>query len=310
MKFEKPVTLAELAKFLKCEFIGDANHQVLGTNEIHRVEKGDLVFVDHPKYYQRALESAATTVLINQKTDCPPGKGLLISDDPCRDFNRINRHYKPVKTQTSPLAASASIAATAFIYPHVFIGENVRIGEHTVIYPGVTIYAGTIIGNNVTIHANTVIGSDAFYYKKRGEVYDKMHTCGNVVIEDDVEIGANCTIDRGLTADTRIGQGTKIDNLVQIGHDTIIGKNCLFASQVGIAGCTVIEDNVTLWGQVGVISGIVIGKGAIVLAQSGVGTSLEPGKKYFGSPADDARLKYREMAAVKGLPAFMQQKEK
>jgi UDP-3-O-[3-hydroxymyristoyl] glucosamine N-acyltransferase len=305
MKFSSPQTLAQLAKFLKCEFIGPADHLVLGTNEIHRVEKGDLVFVDHPKYYQKALESAATTVLINQKTECPPGKGLLISDDPCRDFNIINRHFGPVKTQSTPVGENVNISKTAVIYPNVFIGHNVTIGEHSIIYPGVCIYAGTIIGNHVTIHANTVIGSDAFYYKKRGEVYDKMHTCGNVVIEDEVEIGAGCTIDRGLTADTRIGKGTKIDNLVQIGHDTIVGKNCLFAAQVGVAGCTVIEDNVTLWGQVGVISGITIGKGVTVMAQSGVGMSLEPGKKYFGSPADDARVKYREYAAVKSLPDFL-----
>lgn len=310
MKFTTPQTLARLAEFLKCEFVGPADHVVLGTNEIHRVEKGDLVFVDHPKYYEKALTSAATTVLINQKTECPAGKGLLISDDPCRDFNKLNRHFAPIKSQSTPVGENAVIAKTAVIYPNVFIGHNVSIGENTVIHPGVSIYAGTVIGNNVTIHANTVIGSDAFYYKKRGEVYDKMHTCGNVVIEDNVEIGANCTIDRGLTADTRIGAGTKIDNLVQIGHDTIIGKNCLFAAQVGVAGCTVIEDNVTLWGQVGVTSGITIGKGVVVMAQSGVSQSLGAGQKYFGSPAGEAREKYREIAALRALPAFMEKSKK
>ncbi|MFI5205040.1 MAG: UDP-3-O-(3-hydroxymyristoyl)glucosamine N-acyltransferase [Flavobacteriales bacterium] len=310
MKFNSPQTLAQLAEFLKCEYMGPADHLVLGTNEIHRVEKGDLVFVDHPKYYQKALESAATTVLINQKTECPAGKGLLISDDPCRDFNKLNRHFAPGKIQSAAVGENVKIAATAVIYPNVFIGHNVSIGENSIIYPGVCIYAGTTIGRNVTIHANTVIGSDAFYYKKRDEIYDKMYTCGNVVIEDEVEIGAGCTIDRGLTADTRIGKGSKIDNLVQIGHDTVIGKNCLFAAQVGIAGCVVIEDNVTLWGQVGVISGITIGKGVVVMAQSGVGMSLEPGKKYFGSPADDARIKYREYAAVKSLPDFLDKKNK
>jgi UDP-3-O-[3-hydroxymyristoyl] glucosamine N-acyltransferase len=301
MKFNTPQTLAQLAAFLKCDYDGPADHIVTGTNEIHRVEKGDLIFVDHPKYYDKALNSAATTILINQKTKCPNGKGLLISEDPCRDFNLLNRYFAPVVIQSNAIGTNVKISKSAVIYPNVFIGHNVTVGENTVIYPGVSIYAGTLIGNNVIIHANTVIGSDAFYYKKRGEVYDKMHTCGNVVIEDHVEIGANCTIDRGLTADTRIGNGTKIDNLVQIGHDTIIGKNCLFAAQVGIAGCTIIEDNVTLWGQVGVISGITIGKGAVVLAQSGVGESLAPGKKYFGSPAGEAREKFREMMAIKNL---------
>jgi len=168
--------------------------------------------------------------------------------------------------------------------------------------PGVVIDENSTLGDRVTIHANTVIGSDPFYYKKRPSGYDKMAPGGSVVIEDDVEIGALCTIDRGISADTRVGEGTKIDNHVQVGHDTLIGKHCLIASHVGISGAVVIEDHVTLWGQVGVPSKLRIGKGATVLGQSGLINSLEGGKTYFGSPAGEAKVKMREVALIAKLP--------
>ena len=159
----------------------------------------------------------------------------------------------------------------------------------------------------MTIHAGTVLGADAFYYKNRPEGFDKLVSGGRVVIEDDVDIGASCTIDRGVTGDTTIKEGAKLDNQIQIGHDTVIGKKCLIASHTGIAGCVVIENEVTLWGQVGVISGITIGEKAVVLAQSGVGNSLEGGKTYFGSPAEEARNKMRQMAYVKKIPSILEQ---
>jgi UDP-3-O-[3-hydroxymyristoyl] glucosamine N-acyltransferase len=157
----------------------------------------------------------------------------------------------------------------------------------------------------VIIQSGTVIGSDAFYYNKKTsrEVhYKKMLSGGRVVVEDDVEIGANCTIDRGVSGDTLIGAGTKIDNLVHIGHDTTVGRNCLFAAQAGIAGATIIEDEVILWGQVGVSKTLTIGKGAEIYAQSGVPASLEGGKKYFGSPAEDALTKKKELVWMKRIP--------
>ena len=155
------------------------------------------------------------------------------------------------------------------------------------------------------MQSGTVIGSDAFYYNKKTtrEIhYKKMLSCGRVIIEDYVEIGANCTIDRGVSGDTLIGAGTKIDNLVHIGHDTVVGKNCLFAAQVGIAGASIIEDEVILWGQVGVSKTLKIGKGAEVYAQSGVPASLEAGKRYFGSPAEDAMIKKKELIWIKRIP--------
>lgn len=301
MKLKKNHSLKEIAGIIQCEFVGNPDHVISGLNEIHVVVPGDIVFVDHPKYYDKALNSAATTILINKKVECPQGKALLISDDPCRDFNKLNAHFMPIERFTKSIGEHTTIHPSAFIYPNVTIGNNVSIGENTVIYPGVVIMDHTSIGKNVIIQSNTVIGGDAFYYKKRGEVYDKMFNCGRVIIHDSVEIGSNCTIDRGLTGDTTIGEGTKIDNLVQIGHDTIIGKNCLFASQVGIAGCVIIGNGVTLWGQVGVKSDVHIEDNVTVMAQSGVGDNLKSGHKYFGSPCEEVRGKYREMMAIKSV---------
>jgi UDP-3-O-[3-hydroxymyristoyl] glucosamine N-acyltransferase len=308
MKLEKAHTLKEIADFLKCSFIGDANHQILGLNEIHKVEKGDLVFVDHPKYYEKALKSEATTILLDKEVDFPQGKALLISEFPFDDYNKLTRYFSPVQLQNEIRGNNTIIHNSAFIYPNVFIGDNVRIGANTLLYPGVSIMSNSIIGENVVIGPNSVIGFDAFYYKKKPSGFDRMYSCGNVVIEDDVEIGASCTIDKGVSGETKIGEGTKIDNHVHIGHDTLVGKHCLLAAQVGLAGCVILEDYVTLWGQVGCASNVVIGKESIVLAQSGVSKSLEGGKTYFGSPCGEVKEKFKEMAALRQLPKFLKEK--
>ena len=176
-----------------------------------------------------------------------------------------------------------------------------RIGKACLIHPNVTIYDNTVIGDNVVIHANTVLGADAFYYKNRPEGFDQLISGGRVILKDNVHIGASCTIDKGVTGDTTIGNGTKIDNQVHVGHDTKIGKKCLIASQTGIAGCVIIEDEVTLWGQVGTNSGITIGKGAVILGQTGVTKSIPGGKTYFGTPISESREKLKELAYLKRL---------
>lgn len=305
MKFPRVQALKEIAALIDAEFVGDPEFEVTGMNEIHVVEPGDIVFVDHPKYYDKALESAATIILINKEVDCPEGKALLISDDPFRDFNKLTLHFKPFKSSSDSISSSAEIGENTVIQPNVFIGNEVKIGANCLIHPNVAIYDNCIIGDNVIIHAGTVIGSDAFYYKNRPEGFDKLRSGGRVVIEDHVELGAACTIDRGVTGDTRIKRGSKLDNQVHVGHDTVIGEKCLIAAQTGIAGCAVIEDEVTLWGQVGVISAATIGKKAIVLAQSGVSKSLVGGQTYFGSPALEAREKMKELARIKQLPEYM-----
>lgn len=301
MKFPQPYTLKQIATIIKSSFVGDENFSVLGMNEIHVVEEGDIVFVDHPKYYDKALQSRATIILINKEVECPEGKALLISDDPFRDFNKLTDFFKPFQKSTALIAPSAQIGENTIIQHGAFIGNNVKIGKNCTIHSNVSIYDDCIIGDNVTIHAGSVLGADAFYYKKRPEGFDKLKSGGRVVIEDDVDLGALCTIDRGVTGDTTIKRGTKIDNQVHVGHDTIIGEKCLIASQTGIAGCVVIENEVTIWGQVGMTSGITIGAKAIILAQSGISKSLEGGQTYFGYPAEEARKKYKEMSALRRL---------
>ncbi len=300
MKFNQPQTLEQIASLLKVDFVGDKNFEILGINEIHVVEPGDIVFVDHPKYYDKALKSAATIILINKKVDCPEGKALLISEDPFRDFNKITKHFNPFIAAKVSISESAFIGENTVIQPNVFIGNNVQIGNNCIIHPNVTIYDNCVIGNNVTIHANTVLGSDAFYYKNRETGFDKLISGGRVVLEDYVDLGASCTIDRGVTGDTTIKKGTKIDNQVHIGHDTVIGEKCLIAAQTGIAGCTIIEDEVTIWGQVGVLSGITIEKGTVVMAQTGVTKSLKK-NIYYGTPPVEYRQKLRETIYLKNI---------
>jgi UDP-3-O-[3-hydroxymyristoyl] glucosamine N-acyltransferase len=302
MNLAKPVPLSFIAEFLNAKLIGDPHYSVSGINEIHMVREGDLTFVDHPKYYSKALKSDATVVIINKEVDRPAGKNLLISDDPFRDYNKLTKHFNPFILSVKSISDSAEIGSGTMIQPDVFIGNHVHIGKNCLIHAHVTIYDNIEIGDDVVIHSGAVIGADAFYFKKYADRgYVKMYSCGRVVIHDHVEIGANCTIDRGVSGDTIIGEGTKLDNLVHIGHDTVVGKNCLFAAQVGIAGVVKIEDNVILWGQVGVNKDLVIGKGAIVNGQSGVISSIEGSKIYFGTPAQEARDKMKELAYTKRL---------
>lgn len=306
MKLNPAIKISELANLIEVKIIGDPDQLASGINEIHTVEAGDLVFVDHEKYYEKALSSAATIILIDKEVECPDGKALLISKDPFTDYNTLTRHFSPFSPSDKLHGDTAKIGKDTVIMPNVFIGNNVKLGDNCLIHPNATIYDNCIIGDNVIIHSNAVIGGDAFYYQKRAGAYVKMHTCGRVVIKDNVEIGGCSTINKGVSGDTTIGAGTKIDSHVHVGHDTQVGKNCLFAAHVGISGAVIIEDDVTLWGQVGIPSGVVIGAGAVVLAQSGVTKSLEGNKIYFGSPAGDNREKLRELAMLRKLPKIIE----
>ncbi|MFT4153301.1 UDP-3-O-(3-hydroxymyristoyl)glucosamine N-acyltransferase [Parafilimonas sp.] len=306
MKFPQPVSLKEIATLIHAEVIGNTASQAAGINEIHKVEEGDLCFVDHPKYYDASLNSAATHIIINTKdVVIPAGKNLLVTEEPFEAYLKIVNHFRPFNPTKELQSKNAVIGEGTVIMPNVFIGKDVKIGNNCIIHPNVILMDYTEIGDNVIIQSGTVIGSDAFYYntkKNRGIWYKKMQSCGCVIIEDNVEIGANCTIDRGVTASTRIGKGTKMDNLVHIGHDTNVGSNCLFAAQVGIAGACIIEDGVVLWGQVGVSKTLTIGENAVVFAQSGVPSSLDGNKIYFGSPAIDAQSKRKELVWIKRIP--------
>lgn len=317
MRFTVPISLADAAEMLGCQFSGPATHLVYGLNEIHKVESGDLCFVDYHKYYNKALNSAATTILIDQEVNCPPGKGLLISDDPFRDYNKLAAHFQPRAALDSAgshdfgpdvkigrnvvLGEGVQLAAGVEIGHNAVIGNHVSIGANTLIHANVTIYDYSQIGKECCINSGAVIGSEAFYFKKRPNGRDKMLSVGRVVIADFVDIGANTTIDRGVSHDTYIGEYTKLDNLVQIGHDTVIGKRCLIAAQVGIAGVVTIEDDVCIWGQAGIVQDLSIGKGANILGKTGVMSSLEGGKSYGGIVADDARTFLKKEAALKRL---------
>ena len=305
MKFEKPVPVQWIADFTGAKLIGNTSQEATGINEIHKVTAGDISFVDFEKYYNACLTSAATVIIINKEVACPDGKTLLVTNDPFSAYIKLVKHFRPFEPAYKMISDSSVIGEGTHLQPGVFVGNHVRIGKNCLIHPNVTIYDYCIIGDNVEIHAGCVLGADAFYYKRRKDrevQYDKMNSCGRVIIEDDVEIGAGTTIDKGVSGDTIIGKGTKLDNHIHIGHGAVIGKNCLFAAQVGVGGKAIIEDEVILWGQVGVSKDLTIGKGAIVLAQSGVPGSLEGGKTYFGSPAGEAKPKMRELAWIKRIP--------
>jgi UDP-3-O-[3-hydroxymyristoyl] glucosamine N-acyltransferase len=294
MKFNTKQDIRSIAALLDCKITGNTENLVTGINEIHMVEPGDIVFVDHPKYYQKALESAASVILINQEVPFPEGKTLLIHPSPFKAFNFLIEHFV---SQLPKIEAKVHLTAT--IYPNVFLGKNVTIGEHCILHAGVYIADETTIESRVIIGPNSVIGHDAFYYQKKEGDYNRLISCGGVHIEKNVEIGALCTIDRGVTGITRIGEGSKIDNQVHVGHDTQIGRNVLIAAGCGISGCVEIGNSATIWGQVGMASGVIIGDGAIILGQSGVTKNIPEGTEYFGTPAGPAKQKFKELAFLR-----------
>ena len=304
MKFPSPVNIETIAAMIGAQLIGDNKGDALGINELNKTEAGDIAFVDHPKYYSKSFNSNATFIIINKETEVPAGKSLLLTDEPFEAYCKIVKYYRPFAKATG-MINSDMIGEGTYIFPGVFIGNYVKIGSNCIIHPNVTIMDHCTIGNNVVIQSGTVIGSDAFYYntKKDRELwYKKMPSCGTVIIEDDVEIGAGCMIDRGVTHDTRIGKGSKLDNMMHIGHDTVLGENCLMAAQSGIAGMTTLGKGVTVWGQVGFNKTITIGDNAVILGQSGVVGNLEGNKTYFGLPAEEANIKRRELVWVKRIP--------
>lgn len=305
MQFDKGVPVTWLAEFTQAKLVGNIEQVANGINEIHKVRKGDISFVDNEKYFNACLMSAATIVIINKEVECPTGKTLLVCEDPFEAYVKIVKHFRPFEPANKMISDTAIVGEGTHLQPGVFVGNHVTIGKNCLIHPNVTIYDHTIIGDNVIIHSGTVIGADAFYFKRRKErdvQYDKMESCGRVIIEDNVEVGAGCAIDKGVSGDTIIGKGTKLDNHIHIGHGVEVGQNCLFAGQVGVGGKAIIEDEVILWGQVGVSKDLTIGKGAVVYAQSGVGQSIVGGKMYFGSPVEDARTKMRELNWIKRIP--------
>ena len=259
MKLPKPISVIELAKRSGAKLSGDTTLIATGINEIHKVEPGDITFVDHPKYYNKSLNSAATIIIIDKEVECPEGKCLLITEFPFEAYDQLVRQFRPFKPISEERSKSAHIPKSCIIEPGVVIANNVTIGEHCYLQAGAYIGEYTVIGDRVSIGPGTVIGSEAFYYKKQDDRFIKWRSGGRVVIENDVDIAANCTINKGVSGDTVIGEGSKLDCLVHIGHGAVVGKNCLLAGQVGIGGKTILGDRCVLYGQVGVAQSLKIG---------------------------------------------------
>ena len=312
MKFSKTYTVKDLMSLMEdVHLVGPEDFPVSGMNEIHMVEEGDITFVDLDKYYQKALESKASVILIDKEVECPKGKCLIITSDPLANFNRLTRHFKPFLPSSAMVSPTAQIGEGTIVQPGAFIGNHVRIGKNCIIHANVTINDYTIIGDNTVIQSGAVIGGDACYFQRtKSGIFRKFESSGRVILGNDVEIGALTAVDRGVSGDTIVGDGTKMDNFVQIGHDTHIGTHCLIGAHSAIAGVSTLEDYVTLWASVLINKDLVIGKGAVILATSAVDKSLEGGKVYFGCPAVEARNKWKEMAAIRALPSLIESLQK
>ena len=318
--------LRELAARLECRLEGDGELDVMRVAGIQDAQPGDVTFLANPKYEKALAATRATAVILKEEAPAAPC-AMLRARDPYLAFARAVSLFAPVSRPAPGIHALAAIAADAQIGtgvsvgPFVAIGEGARIGDRTVIYPNVTIGAGAIVGNDCLIHSNAVVrerctlgdrvilqngvvvGGDGYGFVRRGDgTHEKIPQVAVVVLEDDVELGANTTVDRPAVGETRIKAGTKIDNLVQIGHGVTVGRNVLMAAQVGIAGSTDVEDDVVFGGQVGVGGHLTIGRGAIAVGQSGVTNSLDAGAFVAGYPAIENREWRKASVLFRRLP--------
>lgn len=301
MQLAQPIFAAALAAELSAELIGDGSILITGINEIHHVEHGDLSFVDHPKYYGPALDSSASVILIDQHRECPPGKALLVVEQPFAAYNNLVLRERPVRRWDDTIDPTARIGANTSIGPGAVVGAYAVIGRDCRIGPNAMIGDGVVLKDRVTVGPGAIIGSEAFYFKGGKDGLTPWRSGGTVLLEEDVAIGPNCNIARGVSSTTTIGRGTKLDALVQIGHDCKIGQHCLMAAQVGIAGNTTVGDWCVFQGQAGIAQNIVLGDRTVILAQSGVGKDLEGGKSYFGSPVQEARKAFKDIAVLRKL---------
>jgi len=321
-------TAAEIARQLQGEVLGDGAVVLKGFAPADRAQPGDLTFAENENYFARAEQSAASAIIApNSFTSVK--KTIIRVADARIAFARVLPLFFPEPTfapgihPSSVVAKSARIDPSAHIGPQCVVGENACIGARSVLqglnfvgtgcqlgedvnlFPNVTLYAHSEVGDRVRIHAGTVIGSDGFGYVLDGTSHRKVPQIGNVIIRDDVEIGSNVSVDRGALGPTVIGAGTKIDNLVQIAHNVVIGRHCLIIGQAGISGSTKLGNYVILGGQVGVAGHLKIGNKASVAAQSGVMHSIPDGEKWFGSPAQPDRQTKRQMIAIQHLPVLL-----
>lgn len=318
--------LNEIAQLLNGVLVGDPETEITGLAKIQSATNGQLTFLANPKYAKYLETTKASAVLIANDQDAPKIAHIKVSDPYMAFLETLRVFYPPKEPDfqgihpASVVADSAKIGQNVQIGPNAYIGNNVVIGDSSVIYPNcvildnvrignncrlysrVSVREDCLIGNHVIIHDGTVIGSDGFGFAPEGEKYKKIPQMGIVVIEDDVEIGANSTIDRATIGETVIGQGCKIDNLVQIAHNVQLDQNTVIAAQTGISGSTKIGKHVTLAGQVGIVGHIEIGDNAVVAAKSGVSKNIPPGEIWFGYPASQIMKQKKIEASLRHLP--------
>jgi UDP-3-O-[3-hydroxymyristoyl] glucosamine N-acyltransferase len=322
-----PITAAEIAQLLQGELVGDGSVLLNDFAPADRAQSGDLTFAENADYFARAEQSMASAIIVDGTF---ASRKVLIRVANARiAFAKVMAVFFPEPVfpagihPTAVLASSARVDPSAHVGPYCVIGEKVeigpksvlqsgdhvgahcRLGEEVKLFPGVTLYPRTEIGNRVHIHSGTVVGSDGFGYVQDDGIHRKVPQIGNVIIQDDVEIGANVTIDRGALGPTLIGKGSKIDNLVQIAHNVVLGDHCLVISQAGIAGSTQLGNHVCLAGQVGLAGHLTIGDRASVAAQSGVMHNIPAGEKWFGYPAQPDGQAKRQMIALHHLPELL-----
>lgn len=328
-----PFTAAEIARQMNGDVMGDGSVMLTGFAPANRAQQGDLTFAENAEYLALAEQSAASAIIVDSSV-ASSAKVLIRVANPRVAFAKTlalffpEPRFKAGVHPTAVIPASAQVDASAHVGPYCVLGENVRIGARAVlqggihvgassrigadsnIFPNVTIYHGSEIGERVRIHSGTVIGADGFGYVPDNGAHLKVPQIGHVVVGDDVELGANVTVDRGALGPTVIGRGTKVDNLVQIGHNVVLGEHCIVVSQVGIAGSCTIGHHVTLGGQVGIGGHLKIGNHVQVAAKSGVMHDIPDGEKWLGAPAQPDRQTKRQMLAIQQLPELIRRVNK
>jgi len=323
-------TLGELAEYVGGRIVGNPNVIIKSASTLGRAEEGDISFLANNKYEKQLRITKASAVIVGKETT-NTSVPLLIAEDPYYAFMQImvllhghRKHKKVGVSAKASISDSAKIGADCsihdfatiaddarigdgcIVYPGVYVGQEVQVGNDCIIYPNVTIYDGCKIGNRVIINANSTIGEDGFGYASHKGVHHKIPQTGTVVIEDDVEIGACCGIERGTLGDTVIGQGSKLGDLVTIGHGTKIGAHCLLVAQVGIAGSTTLGHHCVVGGQVGIVGHIAIGNNVTIAAQAGVINNIPDGKVVLGAPAIEANQGKRAYSMIQYLPEMRQ----
>lgn len=328
------MTVAEIAEWLKGELVGDGTREITRVAKIEEAGPSDLTFLANPRYLPHVKRTGASAILVARTFDlasasAPSTLAFIKVDDPYLAFLHVLKRLTPsvdpfargihptaVISPTATLGSNVSVGAYAVIGEGTRIGDNTRIAEACVIgsmaevgsdcrlYPHVTVYHQCRLGNRVTVHAGTVIGSDGFgFAPKKDGTYEKIPQLGIVVIEDDVEIGSNCSIDRATIGETLIKKGVKLDNLIQVAHNVVIGENTVIAAQTGLSGSTKVGKNVMVAGQVGFAGHLEIADRSVIMAQSGVPSSItEPGKTWFGYPARERGRAFRIEAVIRSLP--------